>query len=73
MELIELLNTRGITYKKTNNPVEILLSCTSGEHEDNTPSFLKNKLSMALYIEACMIRKGYAQKGIKEWIRVKLS
>ena len=42
-------------------------------YEDNTPGILKNKLSMALYIEACMIRKGYAQKGIKEWIRVKLS
>ena len=24
MELIELLNTRGIEYKKTNNPSEIL-------------------------------------------------
>jgi len=42
-------------------------------YEDNTPSFLQNKLTMALYIEACMIRKGYAQKSIKEWIRVKLS
>jgi len=42
-------------------------------YEDTVPSFLKNQLSRALYIEACMIRKGYAQKGIKEWIRIKLS
>jgi len=42
-------------------------------YEDNTPSFLKNKLTKGLYIEACMIRKGYAQKAVKEWIRIKLS
>ena len=38
--LVELLNTRGIEYKKTNNPTEILVSCTSGEHTDKSPVYL---------------------------------
>jgi len=42
-------------------------------YEDSVPTFLKNKLSKALYIEGCMVRKGYGQKAIKEWIRIKLS
>ena len=42
MELIELLNTRGIEYKKTNNPSEILISCTSGLHNDSNPSLSYN-------------------------------
>ena len=42
MDLVELLNTRGIEYKKTNNPAEILISCTSGEHTDKSPSLSYN-------------------------------
>ena len=42
MDLVELLNTRGIEYKKTNNPTEILISCTSGEHTDKSPSLSYN-------------------------------
>ena len=42
MELIELLNKRGIEYRKTNNPAEILISCTSGEHTDKSPSLSYN-------------------------------
>ena len=42
MELVELLNKRGIEYKKTNNPSEILISCTSGLHEDKSPSLSYN-------------------------------
>ena len=38
MELMELLNKRGIEYRKTNNPAEILISCTSGEHTDKSAS-----------------------------------
>jgi 5S rRNA maturation endonuclease (ribonuclease M5) len=41
-ELVELLESKGIVYKKTNNPHEILLFCTSGEHEDNNPSLSFN-------------------------------
>ena len=42
MELMELLNKRGIEYRKTNNPAEILISCTSGEHTDKSPSLSYN-------------------------------
>ena len=42
MELVELLEKRGIEYKKTNNPSEILVSCTSGQHEDKSPSLSYN-------------------------------
>jgi len=40
--LLELLDKRGIRYKKTNNPNEILISCTSGEHEDKNASLSFN-------------------------------
>src|SRR6056300_2089484 len=42
MELTELLTHRGIEYRKTNNPSEILISCTSGEHIDKSPSLSYN-------------------------------
>ena len=42
MDLLELLDKRGITYKRTNNPAEILISCTSGEHQDSSPSLSYN-------------------------------
>jgi len=42
MNLIDLLNSRGIEYRKTNNPEEILISCTSGEHVDKSPSLSYN-------------------------------
>lgn len=42
MELLELLQKRGIEFKKTNNPSEILLTCTSGEHKDSSPSLSFN-------------------------------
>ena len=38
MELTELLTHRGIEFRKTNNPSEILISCSSGEHVDKSPS-----------------------------------
>ena len=38
MDLMEVLDRRGVEYKKTNNPTEILISCTSGEHDDKSPS-----------------------------------
>lgn len=42
MDLIELLNKRGIAHKKTNNPSEILIGCTSGTHSDRSPSLSFN-------------------------------
>jgi DNA primase len=42
MELTELLTHRGIEFRKTNNPSEILISCSSGEHVDKSPSLSYN-------------------------------
>lgn len=41
-DLKELLDKRGVEYKLTNNPYEILISCTSGEHEDKNASLSFN-------------------------------
>ena len=38
MDLQAILDQRGIEYKNTNNPSEILISCTSGLHDDKSPS-----------------------------------
>ena len=72
MELIELLNTRGITYKKTNNPVEILLSCTSGEHEDNTPSLSLNLEKNIFHCWSCGFSGGTTKflESIGEVVRL---
>jgi DNA primase len=40
--LLEILDKRQISYKKTNNPSEILISCTSGEHNDKNESLSYN-------------------------------
>jgi len=42
MDLLELLDKRGIPYLTTNNPNEIVVSCTSGEHQDKKPSMAFN-------------------------------
>ena len=41
-ELLELLDTHRVTYKKTNNPTEVLIKCTSGNHDDSNPSLSYN-------------------------------
>ena len=42
MDIIEALSLKGITYKTTNNPNELLVQCTSGNHDDNSPSMQYN-------------------------------
>lgn len=42
MELVELLEKRGVPFKKTNNPYEILITCTSGAHDDKNASLSFN-------------------------------
>jgi DNA primase len=42
MNLKDLLDKRGIEYRLTNNPNEILIACTSGEHVDKSPSLSFN-------------------------------
>ena len=38
-------------------------------YEKDTPKILKNKLSKSIYIQGCLIRKGFAQKVVLEHIR----
>tara|TARA_R110002020_G_C16144215_1_gene762121 strand:- start:399 stop:932 length:534 start_codon:yes stop_codon:yes gene_type:complete len=42
--------------------------CVNG-YERDTPALLKSKTTKGLYIQGCLLRKGYAQKAIKEYIR----
>lgn len=42
MDLVELLDKRGVPFKKTNNPYEILITCTSGSHDDKNASLSFN-------------------------------
>jgi len=42
MNMIDVLDQHGLKYEKTNNPTEIVLQCTSGNHADNRPSMMYN-------------------------------
>ena len=42
MDIKEILTTKGIVFKNTNNPYEILIQCTSGEHSDTNASLSYN-------------------------------
>ena len=42
MNMIDVLEQHGLNYEKTNNPIEIVLQCTSGNHADNRPSMMYN-------------------------------
>lgn len=53
MNLVDLLNHRGIEYRKTNNPSEILISCTSGEHIDKSPSLSYNLEKNVFHCWSC--------------------
>ena len=41
-ELLEILDNHKVNYKKTNNPSEILIKCTGGNHNDENPSLSYN-------------------------------
>ena len=69
MDLVELLNTRGIEYKKTNNPAEILISCTSGEHTDKSPSLSYNLEKNIFHCWSCGFSGGI-NKFMKSMYRV---
>ena len=42
--------------------------CVRG-YERDTPDFLKSSTTKALYVNSCLLRKGYASKVVKETIR----
>ena len=46
--------------------------CVRG-YERDTPDFLKSSTTKALYVNSCLLRKGYASKVVKETIREFLS
>ena len=58
MDLLELLDKRGIEYETTNNPAEINLYCTSGEHKDNSPSLSFNLEKGIFNCWSCEFRGG---------------
>lgn len=58
MNLVELLELRGIEYKKTNNPSEILVKCTSGIHSDSSPSLSLNIEKNIFNCWSCGFRGG---------------
>ena len=42
--------------------------CVTG-YERDTPKILQNKYTKGIYVNTCLLRKGYASKAIKEVIR----
>lgn len=57
-ELIEILEKKGLPYRKSNNPHELLLFCTSGEHEDKNPSLSFNTQKNIFQCWACGFKGG---------------
>jgi DNA primase len=72
MDLIDLLNNRGIEYRKTNNPAEILISCTSGEHVDKSPSLSYNLEKNMFHCWSCGFSGGITKfmQSIGETVRL---
>jgi len=58
MDLINILDDRGIPYKKTNNPSTILIRCTSGLHEDKDPSLSYNLEKNVFKCWSCEFKGG---------------
>ena len=61
MSLIDLLNKRGINWEKTNNPNEVLISCTSGEHDDVNPSLSYNLEKDLFLCRSCGFKGSYSK------------
>jgi hypothetical protein len=57
-ELVTILEEKGIEYRKTNNPHEILIFCTSGEHEDKNPSLSFNLQKNVFQCWSCGFKGG---------------
>ena len=58
MDLIDLLNEKNVYYKKSNNPSEILITCTSGEHVDKDPSLSYNLEKDMFHCWSCGFKGG---------------
>lgn len=53
MDILTLLEEKGIQYEKTNNPAEIKIRCISGEHDDANPSLLYNLSTNLFHCWSC--------------------
>lgn len=53
MNIEDILTSRGIEFHATNNPNEIMISCTSGLHEDKSPSLSYNTESHIFNCWSC--------------------
>lgn len=58
MDIFDVLAEKNIEYKKTNNPNEILVKCTSGEHIDKSPSLSYNIEKNIFNCWSCGFRGG---------------
>lgn len=61
MELVELLTIRGVPFKSTNNPQEILITCTSGLHNDMNASLSYNLEKNIFNCWSCGFRGGLSK------------
>jgi DNA primase len=61
MDLLTILQDRGVEYKKTNNPSRILIRCTSGLHQDNNPSLSYDLDKNVFKCWSCDFRGGGAR------------
>ncbi len=58
MDLKDILTSKGIQFKNTNNPAEILIQCTSGQHEDTNPSLSFNLEKQVFHCFSCGFQGG---------------
>lgn len=58
MDLVDILNDKSIQWKKSNNPSEILIKCTSGEHVDKDPSLSYNLEKDMFHCWSCGFKGG---------------
>ncbi len=59
--IVEILKNKGIDFEKTNDPNEIKIKCTSGEHEDRTPSLYYNLQKDKFQCWSCGFKGGSLQ------------
>ncbi len=57
-ELIDILDEKGIVRQATNNPHELILFCTSGEHGDTNPSLHFNLQKNLFQCWSCGFKGG---------------
>jgi 5S rRNA maturation endonuclease (ribonuclease M5) len=52
-DLRDILKGKGIYFRETNNPAEIIIQCTSGEHTDKNPSLSFNMDKNVFHCFSC--------------------